>query len=374
MNTNPQSSRRPGRPAPAARVPAAGLALASALALAAWAQHPTKPGAEGPSEVEAPGGTMLVYGARGAYYSLAPDGSSKAVEFSLADTHAAGILDGFSHGLHNGATWQLAGVCAVDGDLVYPDGGGRRYLYAESSEDHTLVRLTDDPDFEIEWWSANARPKWAPGDSRIYLVGFRWAVDGTTGEGVRVDPGLYHIDLPDDVSRLTAVPALRYAVPLPMYAVDAMAIAPDGDQVAFTLGPGMAKFPTNRPPGIYVGRASAGTSQLVSRGSASSCLAWSKAGNRIAFVGDGGRALLTMNAGGGEVRTVATVTRADRCSITSMCWSPADTHIGYSQLTSTNGREEVRHMTDVYRVPAAGGTPVNVTASDDSHLSIRAWY
>jgi len=136
----------------------------------------------------------------------------------------------------------------------------------------------------------------------------------------------------------------------------------------------MKKFPTKRPAGIYVGRASAGTSQLVNQGAVSSCLAWSKAGDRIAFAADGGEALLTMNADGSEVQAVATVEHADRYSITSMCWSPGDTHIGYSQLTRTDGYREVPRKMDVYHVPAAGGTPVNVTANDDSHLSIRAWY
>lgn len=368
MNKIQQSPRRPGWPAPAA------AALAAGLALAAWAKQPPKPGDEAAPPIEAPGGTMLVYDARGDYGSLAPDGSSKTFEFSLADTKGAAFVDGFSHLLHDGATWQLAAVGAGGGNRLDPSGGARRRLVAENSQDHTQVQLTDDPDFEIEWWSSNARPKWGPDDTMVYLVGFRWAVDEATGDDLMVDPGLYRIDLPADVSRLTTVPSLQFAVPIPTHSVDAFAIAPDGERVAFTLLPGMVNFPTGMPAGIYVGSASAGTSRLVNEGTVSSCLAWSKSGDRIAFVGDGGSALLTMNADGSGIRTIATVEHADRHSITSVCWSPADTHLGYSHLTRTDGDREVRKMMDVYHVPAAGGAPVNVTDHDDSHLSIRAWY
>jgi hypothetical protein len=141
-----------------------------------------------------------------------------------------------------------------------------------------------------------------------------------------------------------------------------------GTPTARTTGPADDEQPTWSPDGSAIAFASqraggyeiwkvtlaTGTQTQITSvvGANDNQPSWSPDGTRIAFHSDrtGGNQIYVVNAGGGTLTQLTN----DAFDDTAPVWSPDSTTIAFARSTGVSG---------VYTVPAAGGTPVLVTAA-----------
>lgn len=137
------------------------------------------------------------------------------------------------------------------------------------------------------------------------------------------------------------------------------AISPDGAKIAFAY-----------KGDIYVVDSRGGTAQrLTSWEGFESAPVWSNDGQTLAFVSDrhGGRDIFTVPARGGVPHRVTTHSAQE----TPLAFSPDDRYIYYTaviQDPAASALFPAKWMTELYRIPVAGGRPQQVIAAPVSSL------
>jgi hypothetical protein len=268
-----------------------------------------------------------------------------------------GLFGPPSRALHNGHRWFVA-TLSISGQY-YPDGTPRRelfafrddYDYAANNTPETRVQLTDDPTLEPAW------ADWVPGDAEISFIGMRWS--SAEPGAAPVEGGLYVASLVFDADGSIVGLALQPLTPdisVPLvegqngqpgeWQPDLLAYswAPDGEWLTYT------SFDSDGSDLWVANRLNEHT--LISTRNAHAPQ-WSPDGSKIAFTGDG---IWTIKPTGAALKRVVAETATWFPS--HVFWSPTGSHFvfaGESKVDIGNS--------DIFRVPATGGTWVNLTST-----------
>jgi hypothetical protein len=273
--------------------------------------------------------------------TMNPDGSNRTVL-------GLGLFGVPSRALHEGHRWFVATLGIAD--QYYPDGERRRELFAfrddynvnSNDTPETRVQLTDD--ITLEPWSGD----WVPGDGEISFIGKRWS--SAEPGAVAVEGGLYVASLVFDadgsivgLDSQPATPAI--SVPLVEFQPGdwqpdflAYSWAPDGIQVTYTSYDG------------DLGVANLLDEHTLILAGAAHAPQWSPDGSLIAFTGGG---ICTIKPNGKVFKRVVPDTSAWFPS--RAFWSPTGGHFVFA------GEERGTGNSDIFLVPATGGTWVNLT-------------
>jgi hypothetical protein len=318
------------------------IALTDAAALAG---KPSGGGGGGGGTVD--GGTVW-FQVRGAsttvLSTMNPDGSGKAAVLSGPSFGASWSPSRSSHGGHR---WVLQ--CRTIAGQTYADGTTpRREWFAVRDDGLAERQLTAQTDL-----CAVDEAAWAPGDSAISWTARKWQSGAFSGVDLYVATVTY--DAAGDVVGLAAQPATP-AVDLASD-VGGHDWSPDGSRVVVSDG-AHALWVAD-----LVSGAVSQLTRLVKR-KPTAVLgrdpAWSPDGSRIAHSEAGEIRIAAVD--GSSLTTVAT-TEGGAAICGEPRWSPLGSDLVYLRIAPPSS---LSSRMDVFRVAAAGGTPVNLTAELDT--------
>lgn len=254
-----------------------------------------------------------------------------------------------SYQRHAGSRWSLGGKY-VDGPLD-PNGNPPWELFAanESQQDY---RLTNDPTIHWYYWDP---PTWSKDDSFVSFSGlkntaagvvgglFVMNIDWSTGVPVARPPSLI---LPVDV----AISPSWWAWSEPnLHKHD---WSPTASSVVYETYDATGAVQLN----VATFAGGVGTTRSLTSGQSP---AWSMDGNRIAF--DRGEIWTIKPDGTAALRiTQASTNKTQRESQSGPTWSPDGAFLAYTDTVT-----QVKNSTNSYaiwRIPAGGGTAVNLTS------------
>jgi hypothetical protein len=345
------------------------LGLSAFLAMATPTKAAPKPPAPPPE-----GGVIYYFqGDNSTLWSMDTTGANKTLLLSAIQESAEP-----SNHLHGGLRWFL--VTQPMADEYYPDGNGRRELFA-MSEHGDLVQLADDP--TLQTWTDDssvgaAYPRWSRDDLGVSFFARRWGAEPETGAEAVVETGLYVVNLEADV----ADPALQSQVParLPIdfptyiepYApppslsgiwvyVSGFDWAPDGSAVAYGNGSDGT---------LCVADAATGATRSLT-----DCYVanrWSPDGATILFTAGMGGDLKAISPDGTNLRTIIPMTTRKGVTYTVPMdgfWSPTGANLIYRLLTYKSWPA----TRDVYRATSAGANSTNLTGDISSRAIPLGW-
>jgi len=261
-----------------------------------------------------------------------------------------GLFGPPSRALHGGHRWFVATLGIAD--QYYPDGTRRRELFAfrddydvnTNNTPVTRVQLTDD--IKLEPSSAD----WVPGDEDISFIGLRWS----SGEPVAtpLEGGLYVASLLfDGAGNIIGIGSQPVT---PVISAPLVEVQPGDwrpDLVAYSWDPAGERVTyTSYDSHLWVANL-LNEHTLIFAGSAHAPQ-WSPDGSKIAFTGGG---ILTIKPNGAALKLVVRQTATWFPS--HVFWSPTGSQFVFA------GEESGTGNSDVFRVPATGGTWVNLTST-----------
>jgi hypothetical protein len=315
-----------------------GALLIIALLVPAAAKPGGKPGGGG----ETPTGTVYMTLYQGGHYLYEMDAgggspSAVAVPKNVGEP---------SHALHGGQRWFLATIL-VSG--AYPDGSGRREVFAYREDGEVAVQLTNQADLQPAGFGdvGFGKVRWTPDDAGISFIGQRWE------NGAVVESGIYAAEVVYDgdgnVSSLAAQPtdALVEASGL-----DDHHWSPDGGKIVhasvFTM---------------TVVDVSSGDSTVLSVSGGQPV--WSPDGTRIAYVSYGN--LYTCRPDGTDDRQILRGRFDKGVAFSLPHWSPTGGHL------ICWGFDNRRWIGDVYRITSEGDDKTNLTGGVSENARPVAW-
>jgi hypothetical protein len=267
---------------------------------------------------------------------------------------------------HNGHRWFVA-TLGISGQF-YPDGTPRRELFAfrddydvnSNNTPETRVRLTDDPTLEPSF------ADWVPGDEDISFIGLRWS--SADPGAPAFEGGLYTASLAfDGAGNIIGLASQPVA---PVISVPLVEVQP-GDWrpnfVAYSWHPAADRVTyTDNDSQLWVANI-LNAHTLIHTGNAHAPQ-FSPDGSKIAFTSAG---IWTIKPNGAGLKLVVRQTTAWFPS--HVHWSPTGSHFvfaGESNIDIGNS--------DIFRVPATGGTAVSLTSTpaplrESIHESQGGW-
>jgi len=319
------------------------------------------PAGKGGAGGSAPPGTIY-FAFAGDYNTMNPDGTGKT---ALPD----GVVGEPSRLLHGGKRWFLRSLGIPD--ETYPDGNQRRETFALPDDGGAAIQLTDDPTLQQVFGT-----RWAPGETAdsAVIAGFarRWNLDGT------IDPesvGLYTTWLQfdgDGVPTTLEAPAFLIST-----GVISEGLWPDG-YGGWDFSPDCAQLVVqhNDSLDLRIITVATGESRTLYSGNAFGP-AWSPDGTRIAFnlysdhLPYGAIATIAPDGSGYKTVVKGTYTRTTPGAYVYLAdWSPDSAFLLYTRQSTSDG---ISYTDDVFRVGAAGGSPVNLTADLPGYADAVAW-
>jgi len=276
-----------------------------------------------------------------------------------------GLFGPPSRAPHNGHRWFVATLGIAD--QYYPDGDRRRELFAFRGDydvnlnntPATRVQLTDDPTLEPAW------ADWVPGDEEISFIGMRWS--SVEPGAAPVEGGLYVASLLFDADG--SIVGLASQPVTPAISAQLLEVQPGDwrpDFVAYSWAPDAVRVTyTTHDSDLWVANL-LDVHTLIYTGSAHAPQ-WSPDGSKIAFTGGGIR---TIKANGAGLKLV--VRDPSDWFASHVFWSPTGSHFVFA------GEESGTGNSDVFRVPATGGSWVNLTGTpaplrESIHESQGGW-
>ncbi len=328
--------------------------LALAMVVAAWSvpagvavagKKPAPP----PPPPPLPAGKVyfITGGSQGLMWTMNPDGSAKT-SLPVGVPNVAGDSQNAhpSFGMHAGHRWFL-GSRTIPGEY-FPGGVIQRRTIVAVRDDGAIVT---DLFAQADMLVATAYSRWSRDDAMISLVGARY-VGGVLGPyGIYTASVVFDAD--GNVAGLAGQP-VEPSVSLSSANVMDTDWSPDGRIVASVGG------------ALWIADLATGGTTLLPTSLAASGPAWSPDGTRVAFscrLANGTPALRSITASGSSETTIVT-TASSSAGLSNPSWSPNGAYLvyGYGNLNP-----------DVYRVPAVGGTPVNLTADVSVYTSTWGW-
>ncbi|MBI4600883.1 MAG: PD40 domain-containing protein [Planctomycetes bacterium] len=300
-----------------------------------------------------------------------------------------------TQGLHGSLAqrWFLE-TLPVEG-AYWPNGLQAHELFATSADGAIQRRLTDDPSVEIvphyrQQWS------WAKDDSSVSYAAVTWTPTGpgegnfadARGQEWLVDAALFRaaVDWSTGVP-LAAAPAALLDLEIhfdsvsdgdnfhPRPTLAALDWSAAGDQVVY-------EWVTNRTPGApesHELRVTSFDASGIPAGTTSlgfgRAPAWSPAASRIAYFHTNSDlapnwVIWTVSPEGtGFFQVTSTAQNYDR----NPEWSPDGAQIAFERGRQTTQKGTTTYIWDVLRVPAAGGSPVDLTKDIADNAYAGAW-
>ena len=278
-----------------------------------------------------------------------------------------GLFGPPSRALHNGHRWFVA-TLGITGEY-YPDGNRRREMFA--FRDDYDVNINNTPETRVQLTDDNtlvpSSGDWRPGDQGISLIGLRWS--SADPGAVAVEAGLYVASLAFDASGnivglqsqptgpVITVPIVEVQAPTPILQPDLAAYSwnPTGELVTFTRGDSSLWVGNLLNEQTRLGTVTAHAPQ------------WSPDGTKIAYTGGG---IWTIKPNGAGAKLIVRSTSTWFPS--HVHWSPTMSHFIFA------GEESGTGNSDLFRVPATGGTWVNLTSTpapfrESIHESQGGW-
>jgi hypothetical protein len=291
----------------------------------------------------------------------------------------------------NGA-WILS---AEEVDGTYPNGLPRRELFAVeefSADPDNPVKIPLTNDLAV-MMQQNATIRWAHDDSFISFAAVTWTAVASGGNftddfGQRwlaeADVFVACVDwstgLPEAGVPVSVLPVglfhPRAGAPIDSYTVTdvgSLDWAPSGDRLVIEkVSVATTGIVTHS---LYVVSFDAfGISNIVSLGFGAAP-EWSPNGLKIAYVADNGdlapnNAIWTVNPDGtGLFQVTSTAQNYDG----HPHWSPDSAHLAFTRAKQSNQKATTTYLSNVMRVPAAGGSPVDLTKDLDDNAYASAW-
>jgi hypothetical protein len=267
-----------------------------------------------------------------------------------------GLFGPPSRTLHNGHRWFVA-TLGISGQY-YPDGTPRRelfafrddYDYAVNNTPETRVQLTDDPTLEPAW------ADWVPGDEEISFIGMRWS--SAEPGAAPVEGGLYVASLVfDGNGNIIGLDSQPVSPAISVSLVEGQIGQPDGwqpDLIAYSWAPDgeWVTYTSFDSDGSDLWVANLLDEHALISTRNAHAPQWSPDGSKIAFTGGG---IWTIKPNGAALKRVV----ADNVAWfpSHVFWSPTGSHFVFA------GEESGTGNSDVFRVPATGGTWVNLTST-----------
>lgn len=277
-----------------------------------------------------------------------------------------GLFGPPSREVHNGHRWFVA-TLGISGES-YPDGSPRRELFAfrddydvnSNNTPETRVRLTDDSAL------VPSSADWLPADQEISFIGLRWS--SADPRGVAIEAGLYIASLVFDGSG--NIIGLESQPATPVISTAIVEIQPGvlrADLAAYSWdSAGERVTYTKNDSTLWVANLLNMHTQIFA--GAAHAPQWSPDGSKIAFTGGG---IWTIKPNGAALKLVVRQTSAWFPS--HVFWSPTGTHFAFAGESNID-----LGNSDVFRVPATGGTAVNLTPTpapfrESLHESQGGW-
>jgi hypothetical protein len=325
-----------------------------------------KPG-KPPKDPPPPPPTGTIYfihngGSGNVWWTMKADGTEKTeLPVGSCDDNSHTKWGKLSHLKHGDHYW-IVRFCGVAG--TYPDGEGRRELFAVRDDNAVTVQLTNDPNIQPNWYRRNLA--WTFDDLKIAFGAKRWVNDpdptiaefgiyeanvaydgngdisglsdpvliwdtGSVSWGGRYYPDMQHLDWSPDGNHIVF---MRMSMGLTLHMVDLVA----STEIYLTVGEGPQ---------------------------------WSPDGSKIAFSGNDD--LRTINPDGtGEQIVVEDKDNGkwdERLNLPE--WSPDSSHLTYwLHKLSQRG---MGSDSDIYRVGADGSDKTCLTSDLDGVWHVKGW-
>jgi hypothetical protein len=261
-----------------------------------------------------------------------------------------GLFGPPSRALHGGHRWFVAPL-GITGQY-YPDGTHRRELFAfrddydvaANNTPQTRVLLTDDITLEPSFGD------WVPGDNQISFVGLRWS--SAEPGAVPLEGGLYMASLVFDgngnvvgLASQPGTPAISAAL------VEAQPGNWQPDLVAYSWAPDGSRITYTRYDShLWVANLLNVHTLILARNAHAP--QWSPDGGQIAFTGGG---IWVVKPNGAALKRVVPDTSTWFPS--HVFWSPNGSYFLFA------GEEIATGNSDLFRVPASGGSWLNLTGT-----------
>jgi hypothetical protein len=312
-----------------------------------------------PSGSGTPAGTIYFRAGSGESahaYSMKADGSQKT---------ALGVGYGSPSALaHGGKRWFLQRREIVgQNDL---GGFPRKELFAVREDGAITVQLTDNPAatfYYIDWTPAENAT-----EAILAGVGWRWNPDGTKEAGsVGVHSATLRFDADGNVTGLDMPPAFLLSVGTIEDAIYGEGPFPDIDG-KLSFSPDMSKLVVDHLEstvyglGIRIIDVATGTETPLVSGRSREPM-WSPDGTKISFVTLSSEYAIEVMAPNGTGRIK--VYRTSRDAIYPPIWSPDSAHLAFTYYSTT--------ISDIYRVPASGGSAANLTKDISAGVGGLGW-
>lgn len=346
---------------------ASGLGISAVVLAAPPGACEPWPECKGGGEEPPPPPTGTIYfvyndGSGYAFWTMKADGSEKTeLPVVSCDDNGHEKFGKLSHIKHGDHYW-IVRFCGVEG--TYPDGGGRRELFAVRDDNAVSLQLTNDPNIQPEWYKRNLA--WSFDDLKISWGAKRWVCDpdcqitefGIYEATVTYDGNGDIVGLGDPV----LIWDTGYVFFGGKYAADMQHLdwSPDGNQIVFMrMSMGLT---------LHVVNLTTSTEIYLTDGEGPQ---WSPDGNKIAFSAD--HDLRTINPDG----TGEQILVEDRDSKkwdeenNFPVWSPDSGYLAYRfRKDSAQPGSGVR---DVYRIGADGSGKTCLTKDIDNIWLVKGW-
>jgi WD40-like Beta Propeller Repeat len=312
-------------------------ALLIAAALSLPAIGPTRAAKPGGSGGAVPPG-RISFVSSSQNWTMNADGSDKRLA-----PHQSGEFSHLSYQVHQGHRWFLEFRDS-------PNHAQRYALFAvrDDGDPDFTVLLVDDPDLEF------LAVRWGKDDSFVSFSG----ADMMDSLGTQIWAANIAFDETTGLPALTAAPVSIVAQPFENGIVRGFDFSPQGDEVVYQLGDGSGA-------GLLVTDLLAGVTDVLVGPGGNARPVWSPDGTAIAFdVTDVG--ICVIRPDGTGLSAVTKTSWGDHMGD----WSPDSQHIAFTRFFRKSGPGGTTYYWDVMRVPASGGSPVNLTKDIDSATAL----